>query len=589
MRTRACVLTGIVYLATVGGVSAQTLVDVATNATDPSNLSDTEPSIAVNPANPLEIVIVTFSEGWGPGLPAPIWRSVDGGTTWTKLFVLPQPDPASGGPGDQKLAFNAGGNLHVAELASGLAPPRCLIFRQAGAPGAALTAGMLFCDDQPHLDIDQSGGKFGGRAYSPWLDFSQPNERSSVTRSADGGATVTNLGVGSNATFPNRTTRSAVGADGRAYVIYKTREGTVAGGFENAHFRVHRSDDGGVNWNALGATGVSVHGAAAVQTWFTSSWGNAAKGKVARARSSDAWIAVDPGDGEVYAAFCQRDASGFGQIFVARSTDMGATWTTTRVTDGTHHSAFPEIAVAANGTIGVLYVDFDDAGAATIFRHRFARSFNDGAAWSTENLQSMNPAPIANAVSGFLWGDYEGLTAAGNMFYGVFTGQSIGRTTLQLDPIFFRRSAMRFTLPVCAKKWWLCHPPLKLDPGLLVLKCLLPGCVIIDPIPKNCLVKFKCPGCEPGALCPPFYNVFFDDIDPAWKISVVDPKGQPVTVRQTKTKSGIVVSFRPAAALFKDGKIGDYSFVFEMGPGGKPGTEYRVKTRLEASNKPFTQ
>ena len=49
---------------------------------------------------------------------------------------------------------------------------------------------------------------------------------------------------------------------------------------------------------------------------------------------------------------------------------------------------------------------------------------------------------IQNAASGFLWGDYEGLTATADTFYGVFTGQSIGRTTLQLDPIFFRESAL---------------------------------------------------------------------------------------------------------------------------------------------------
>ena len=53
----------------------------------------------------------------------------------------------------------------------------------------------------------------------------------------------------------------------------------------------------------------------------------------------------------------------------------------------------------------------------------------------------MDPGPLDNAASGFLWGDYEGLTAAGNTFYGVFTGQSIGRRVPQLDPIFFRIDA----------------------------------------------------------------------------------------------------------------------------------------------------
>jgi hypothetical protein len=58
----------------------------------------------------------------------------------------------------------------------------------------------------------------------------------------------------------------------------------------------------------------------------------------------------------------------------------------------------------------------------------------------------MNPNPLSNAASGFLWGDYEGRTTARNTFYGVFAGESSGRTTLQLDPIFFRQKSCRW--------WW---------------------------------------------------------------------------------------------------------------------------------------
>src|SRR5262249_24817672 len=167
-------------------------------------------------------------------------------------------------------------------------------------------------------------------------------------------------------------------------------------------------------------------------------FGNSAKGLVARARSSDAWIAVDPSDGDVFAAFVSRDASTFGQIYVARSTDQGLNWTSNRVTDGTHHSAYPEIAVTSNGVVGVLYIDYDDSGANTIFRYHFAFSSNNGATWTDQILQSMIPSTLVGANDCFLWGDYEDLTANGNTFFGVFTGQSIGRTTAQLDPIFFK-------------------------------------------------------------------------------------------------------------------------------------------------------
>lgn len=265
-----------------------------------------------------------------------------------------------------------------------------------------------------------------------------------VSNSADGGANMASVKAGDNSAHPNRTTRLAVGPNGRVYVVYKTRQGTQGAPdkFERAQFMVMRSDDCGATWAGLGASGVSVHGSEVVHTWYTNRFGNAEKGKTNRARSSDAWIAVDPRDGDVYVAYVRRDASGFGQIYVARSRDEGATWVSTRVTDGLNHSAFPEIAVADNGAVGVLYIDYDDSGTNTIFRHRFARSNDDGANWSRKTLQSMNPNLIA-VTDTFIWGDYEGLTAFGNTFYGAFTGQSLPgtRTVLQLDPIFFTEPA----------------------------------------------------------------------------------------------------------------------------------------------------
>jgi hypothetical protein len=441
--SRARFVAAALVLAVPGGASAATLVDIATDATDPRNLADTEPSIAVNPVDPTKIAVVTFSENWGPNAMAPVWKSDDGGVTWRKVLQIPQPAPGVFGPGDQKIAFDATGKLYVAELGSG---PRDFIYRQTGAPDAPLTPGVAYGDDQPHLDVDKTaGGSCLNRLYSPWLNFGLANPRSTVSDSINFGVAMTDVAVG-NTAFPNRTSRIALAPDGKAYVVYKTREGSVpfslpgSGGsdFENAHFNVMRSDDCGGTWSALGATGVSVHGTAAVQTLFTNNFGNPTKGKVARARSSDAWIAVNSSNGDVFVAYVSRDTTGFSQIYAARSTDRGASWTSTRVTDGTRHAGYPNIAITEDGVVGVLYIDFDDSGPATLFSHRFARSLDQGATWTDEVLQTMDPGPLANAASGFLWGDYEGLTAAGSTFYGVFTGRSIGRAVAQLDPIFFK-------------------------------------------------------------------------------------------------------------------------------------------------------
>lgn len=430
--------------------AAATIKDTATDATDPSNLADTEPSIAVSPLNSMEIAVVAFSENWDPNdasVMAPVWKSHDGGATWVKIRQIPRPAAGAYGPRDQKIAFDSTGRLLVAEIGGG----SCYIYRQTGGPDDPLTAGSAYGDDQPHLEVDKTGGTHMGQAYSPWLNYSLAIPRSMVSYSPDSGITMTDVGAGDNSTFPNRTTRIALAPNGNAYIVNKTREGMVPGvhlpgstndDFENVHFRVQRSDNGGATWDALGTAGVSVHGNNTVQTFFTNNFGVTGTGrKVARARSSDAWIAVNQSNGDVYVAYVSRDASTFGQIYVAHSTNQGLNWTSTRITDSTHHCAFPEIAVAGNGTIGVMYIDFEDTGTNTNFRHHFARSFNNGTTWTDQILQSMDPAGIANADSGFLWGDYEGLTVSGHTFYGIFTGESIGRTTAQLDPIFFSETA----------------------------------------------------------------------------------------------------------------------------------------------------
>jgi hypothetical protein len=90
---RCFVAAGLLLAAAGAASAATTLVDIATETTDPSNLADTEPSIAVNPVDPAQIAVVAFSGNWAPGVMAPVWKSNDGGVTWRKVFQIPQPAP----------------------------------------------------------------------------------------------------------------------------------------------------------------------------------------------------------------------------------------------------------------------------------------------------------------------------------------------------------------------------------------------------------------------------------------------------------------------------------------------------------------
>ena len=430
-------------------LDAIALKDLATDGNDPSNLQDSEPSVAINPRNPNEIAVVTFSENWGADAAhggdlekevlAPIWKSSDGGNAWRKVRQIPAPKPNLQGPVDQRIAYSRQGRLLATVL--GQAPKEAFLFRQTGGPDEKLTLGAeigVRQADQPQFASDLAAGlPCGGRLYSIWLELDTGKTLNSS--SMDDGATAGAESFSGDNTFPHRTSRVAVAPDGKAYLVYKTREGQVDSSFEKAHFRLNRSDNCGASWDALGGSkGVSVHGPGAVLTYYTESFGNPQKGRVVTANSSDVWVTSSP-DSKPYVTYVSKDASDRAQIYLARSADSGASWVTTRVTDGAHNSAFPEVAVANDGSVGVLFVDYDDSGAKTIFRHHFARSSDLGAHWNDVILQPLDPSRLTNiAGAKRLWGDYEALTAFGNMFFGVFTGESIGRSKVQLDPIFFK-------------------------------------------------------------------------------------------------------------------------------------------------------
>lgn len=76
---------------------------------------DSESSIAINPSNPNEIVLTTFSGGWFNNNQAPLWHSLDGGSLWTKQFSVPIPtgraSTTTGCPCDQTVDFSAGNLL----------------------------------------------------------------------------------------------------------------------------------------------------------------------------------------------------------------------------------------------------------------------------------------------------------------------------------------------------------------------------------------------------------------------------------------------------------------------------------------------
>lgn len=210
-------------------------------------------------------------------------------------------------------------------------------------------------------------------------------------------------------------------------------------------------------------------------------------------------------------------------------------------------------------------------------------SFNNGADWT------LLTDPNTPGTSGrahiprpwYAYFDHEGgtlLTPRITLYIGT-QGQGAWRISLKRRLI---------VVDICRRFPGVCRPP-EFGKDLLHIRCLgIKGCIVRDPLPKNCLLKYNCPGCSPGGLCPPYYNLFFDKVDlKKWDVTLMTLGGDIPKHEVFATKDGVVLSFRPDRSLYEAGKIGNYQVVFSLREGHK-GENIEIPARLEISDRIFS-
>src|SRR5438552_14806898 len=93
-------------------VAGVTLVNMIPRSLSKETNQDSEPSISVNPANPVQIEGTAFTPDPMRGPRAPIFVSIDGGITWTLNSIVPS-SAGTSPTHDISLGFaSAGGNLY---------------------------------------------------------------------------------------------------------------------------------------------------------------------------------------------------------------------------------------------------------------------------------------------------------------------------------------------------------------------------------------------------------------------------------------------------------------------------------------------
>jgi hypothetical protein len=404
--------------------------------------TEVEPQVAVNPANPQNVIGVfqqdRWSDGGAHGLLAA--ASFNGGAsyenTWAEFSAcsdkpgtpFSEPLPRATDPW---VSFDAAGRAYQIALAiiNGQLSDSAVTASHSEDGGLTWSqpvdltrnadpTGVVFNDKQS-ITADPY---VAGRAYATWIQGELPGEEMTFAKLAhafsyrglpvfskttDGGVTWSTPTPMTNANVYAQGNQIVVLPDGTLLnvqaVLFK---GSGVQPTKNAVFMaVQRSTNGGQSWSpAIKIAPLSVSA-------------EVADGQPLRVGDYLPDIAVDRGSGSVYVTWADNLGGSTNKIVLSRSTDRGKTWSTPAVVS--HHddaqSFNHAVAVANDGELAVLYYDIarntPDPGIPTdvYLRH----SADGGRSWSAPQLLYSFDFANAPVARGLFLGDYMGLEAVG--------------------------------------------------------------------------------------------------------------------------------------------------------------------------------
>jgi hypothetical protein len=443
------------------------VIDAVVNNTDPNlkntdTFNDGEVSIAINPLNSNEITMTAFSGSWGAN--APLWRSTDAGSTWSKLFTIPFP-PGVGGtvgcPCDQTIDYGNDGTLFGVFLTEGpdnlysgstINPTSAAAWQWWTVAGVAQRSNLVASSsdnaDQPFLfhnrgttnpaseNVYVAYDNFGTTPVDMQVSASINHEPPQFTTDQTTGSSSGAINPGHRLATDKR--------NGWIYSLFQNciaNCATLSSTPKTIQFILNRSQDQGTTWTLNGsATGIVVATANTTQPQPKFGTVNALLGGIDHA-------AVDPLTGDVYVVYGNQDAGGNNRLAIRRLSDNGAgglnIGAENFVVTGTVDAALPSVAVTQEGSaVGVFYYTFNGmVSGFPQFSTWLAASTDQGATFNTQSLATfLSPATDNGDPRQRVFGDYMQMKSAGLCFDGGFTGNgaAFGRTISNNDPIFFQ-------------------------------------------------------------------------------------------------------------------------------------------------------
>jgi hypothetical protein len=428
------------------------LVNMIPNSLSGETEQDSEPMLAVNRANPLQLVGTAFTPNpmGQSSTTAPVYVSADGGRTWTLNAIVPGGDMT----GDITVAFGQSGNLYAGILRQDSPPQqtelnilRTTDFRSP-APMQVLVDRLGA--DQPFIQ-SSPGGTAAAATDRVYVGDNLPN--STVDFSLDAAAATATMGF--KKTFvesrPNvgqngPQVRTACHPGGVTYVAYygwRKQSGNFAANTLSitADVVVVRDDSGASGPNPFGdlidPSDAKPGRLVARNVKFPfRQLGKPAEGQ--QRLGGDLAIAVNPADPKIVYLVFSGLAGTKLTTHVVRSTDSGQTWSADLLT--LPFGINVSIAVNDSGDPGLLYQQLTGSGANTGWATHFRKATASSPDVWTDLVLCQHPAlKPAKTFDPYL-GDYAYMTAVGLEYFGIFSASNEPDLTHFPNGVIYQRN-----------------------------------------------------------------------------------------------------------------------------------------------------
>jgi hypothetical protein len=529
---------------------------------------DSEPTIAINPSNKLQLVGTAFTWDNLAGTPmvgtvAPVYVTTNGGQTWSLVFSVPSSAGALFPTGDITAHFSGTTVGTTNTLYTGILHAPEFSMRVYRAADYRVNTPMTLLDtrtnnvDQPHTEATLVGrdrlyvgfnnGFSGVAPKTATVDFSQ---------NPDAATPTFNLNL-----LEVRSTGSG-GQDGFAIMPAVHTDGTVYATFfgwrsgSTMDIVVMRDDNfglGGTPFRALTDSGDAQAGQRIV-TGVTIPTGSIGQERVG---SSSLSIAVDPNNSSrVYVAWLDL-AGSTPTLHVRRSIDRGQTWSASDMVT-VSNALNPSLAINVDGKVGFLYQQLTGTSPSQKWETHFVRTTDlDATVWDSPGITfASTSASTPTATFSPYIGDYDRVIAMDRNFYGIFSASNFPDKANFLPGVSYQRFVNWSTHKLFADAAMTTEVAPSIDPFFFVVNEVAPPQI---QVPANITFPLTCSGsatvtasiCNTGQA--PLIISSISSSNP--QFSVAPPtSGFPVTIAGGACLP-IEVTFSPTASGPQTGTI----------------------------------